>query len=166
MTFFYPHVICLEDRITLSHTDPKLTSVVRKTETALGSSNRGDFIQGIGFNGIGKPDGAKGKRWGYKELVIIRRPTTPGWMNTWKDVMLPDPGWCSQWTLLEVRSHTTDKSTVVAAQLLKAMEGTASWLHGCFFAALTVTSAISPSPQGQKATEAWDHPLLSKTAFV
>lgn len=44
---------------------------VRKIVTTLGISNRGDFIQGIGFNSFGRPDGAKGRRWGNEETVTI-----------------------------------------------------------------------------------------------
>lgn len=65
---------------------------------------------------IGRPHGAKGRRWSNEAPATIGKvPTSSGYRNTREKAVLPDSAGCSQQTLLEAGSHALAKSIVITA---------------------------------------------------
>lgn len=104
-------------------------------------------MQGIGFNSVGRPNGAKGTRWGNTESVTRGSHYQPRLEGHREEVMLPDPGDAYSGHCWRPEATPLPNSLSSLLQLLKAL-----WLH---FAAGTLdragVAAASNSPHGQKA---------------
>lgn len=136
MTFSYPHVACLEDRITFSHLGPILINIQSEKQKPLQVFQTEGTLYKALYNSVEQPDGAKGRRWGNEELATTRSHHQPWLEERRKEAVLPDPGCCSPWTSQGPKTTPLTNPLLLLLQLLKANGGhsqLASWLLFCCF---------------------------------